>query len=150
MLRKDVEDQLRAVHDPLLDQVRDVPQLRRRQIAVEEHEPRTPLPCADDDVAHLSLADQVARIWLRPTLSDTIHDHDARRRRELAHLLETLLRAGVSPDRATDQYRPLAPCLGRDAALRLPEAVLQIVDPLQKVEVELPRVHALVAIDQLI
>jgi hypothetical protein len=147
VLGEDVEDELRAVDDALLHQVSDVAHLCGREVLVEDHQARSPLPGAHDQIPKLSLTDQVARIGLRALLAHRVDDRDSGRARELPHLREAFVRVRISTEGDRDEHGTIPASAGVDAALALCQAILELLDPFEEVELELAGGQWLVALD---
>ena len=77
--REDVEDQLRAVDDLATDLFFDLPQLRRRQLVVEDDEVGVRSRRRRRERLDLAGAEERRRIGLRPLLQHAQHDLGARR-----------------------------------------------------------------------
>src|SRR5918995_1477182 len=95
VLREDVEDQLRAVHDPRAERVLERPLLRRVELVVDEQHLCTGLLERRLELHELSLADVRAGVGPGAVLHDVADGLDARGPRELAELAELLLGVGA-------------------------------------------------------
>ena len=78
VLRKDVEDQLRAIDDSKLHAIREVSSLRRRQSLIENHEVYIVLEGTNRKVVELATADHGLRIRSRLGLGNDFDDFYAR------------------------------------------------------------------------
>ena len=107
--REDVEDQLRAVDDLAADLLFDLPQLRRRQLVVEDDDVDVGLGARRGERLDLAGAEEGRRIGLRPLLQHAQHDLGAGGLGQAGELVERAL--GVEPARAAgdqpDQRRAL-------------------------------------------
>ena len=96
-LGEDVEDELRAVDDLEVGELRDGARLRGRELAVEDEHVRVELDRADDDLLELALAHDELRVDVVAHLDDASADLDARGARELAELAHALLGLAQAP-----------------------------------------------------
>ena len=108
--REDVEDQLRAIDDLAADLLLDLPQLRRRQLVVEDDDVDVGFGARRGERLDLAGAEKGRRIGLRPLLQHAQHDLGAGRLGQAGQLVERSL--GLEPPRAAgdqaDERRALA------------------------------------------
>ena len=93
--REDVENELRAVDDLAADLVFDLPQLRGRQLVVEDDEVGARFGARGGERLDLAGAEKRRRIGLRPLLQNAQHDLGAGRLRQSGRA-----RRAIAPPRA--------------------------------------------------
>jgi hypothetical protein len=110
VLGEDVEDQLRAIDHPCLEQVLETPLLTRRELVVDDQRLGARLPERALELVELPLADVGARIRPQPRLHEGRDGIDAGRPRQLADLGEFLAGIGSlgqdGDDEPTLRIRP--------------------------------------------
>ena len=128
--REDVEDQLRAIDDLAADLLLDLPQLRRRQLVVEDDDVDVGFRGGERERLDLAGAEKGRRIGLRALLQHAQHDLRAGRLREAGQFVERSLR--FEPPRPAgdqaDERRALAIALSRGSeCLRAVQPCLNLV-----------------------
>src|SRR5262249_40852325 len=108
-LGEDVEDQLGAVDHSHGETLAQVAGLRRREVAVEDHELGVMAEGAHHEVLEAALADHRARVALGAVLEHHVRHLDAGRARQLAELVERFLRLAA---RASGAHRDQHGALG--------------------------------------
>src|SRR5262249_14889332 len=90
--REDVEYQLRPIDDRAADLLLDLPQLRRRQLVVEDHDVDVGLGARGCERLHLPRAEERRWVRLGTLLQDAQGDVGARGLRQTGELVERSLR----------------------------------------------------------
>src|SRR5262249_34901800 len=107
---EDVENQLRPIDDRASERFLEIPQLRRRQLVVEDDEVGACLDARGRERLDLSAAEERRRIGLRALLLHAQHDVGAGGRRQAGELVERMFGIEV-PRRVleeTDERRAFA------------------------------------------
>jgi len=95
--REDVENELRAIDDLAIDLLFDLPQLRRRQLVVEDDDVDAGFGARGGERLDFARAEERGRIRFGPFLQHAQHDVGARRLREAGQFVERPL--GLEPPR---------------------------------------------------
>ena len=115
--REEIEDELSPVDDLAADFFFDLPELRRRQLVVEDDHVDVGLGGRRREHLNLAGAQKSRRIRLRPLLQHAQHDVAPRRLREAGELVERSIRVeppGTAGNQA-DQRGPLPSGYARPA-----------------------------------
>ena len=106
---EDVEDELRAIDDLAIDFGFDLPQLRRRELVVEDDEIGVGFGARRGERLDLSASEKGRGIRLRPLLQDAEDDLGACRLREAGEFLERAfgIEAPLRPGHKAHQRRAL-------------------------------------------
>ncbi len=76
---KDVENQLRSIDDFRLESFLEIPQLRRRQLVVEDDDVDIEFVAGSGERLNLAATEKCRGVRLRPLLQHAQHDHGAGR-----------------------------------------------------------------------
>ena len=104
-LRKDLEDELRAIEDARIDGALDVALLRGRELVVEDHERGIELAQRVHDLAQLAGAGKKLRVRAAAAAADQALARDARATDEAHDFRHALLVLGVAEIQAHDDRR---------------------------------------------